>query len=43
MKKSNITIQCIFSGDGEELQTLIEEAFQAFLRAELGSKVIAAV
>ncbi len=43
MKKCNLTIQCIFSDDGEELQTLIEEAFQVFLRAELGSKVEAAV
>ncbi len=43
MQKSNLTIQCVFSEDGEELQTLIEKAFQAFLRAELGSKVEAAV
>ncbi len=43
MKKSNLTIQCIFSEDGEDLQTLIEKAFQAFLRAELGSKAEAVV
>ncbi len=43
MRKSNLTIQCVFSADGEDLQTLIEKAFQAFLRAEIGSKVEAAV
>ncbi len=43
MQRSNLTIHCIFSEDGEELQTLIAEAFQSFLRAELESRVDALV